>query len=255
MNNTAKALNNINNFFKENNRIALAFSGGTDSVFLLYKAVQCGADVTAYYVNSDFQPQFELNNAYKAVEQIGAKIKVINVDILSDENVKKNPTNRCYFCKNKIMTTILSEAKKDGYSVLIDGTNASDDVNDRPGMKVLSILNIKSPLRECGFTKEMIRSLSKEAGLFTWDMPAYACLATRIRTDEVITKEALEKIEHCENFMSSLGFSDFRIRVSQNNAKIQLKENQFPLYHELKDTIFIELNKHFNKVILDENPR
>ena len=241
----------LNQFFQENNRVALAFSGGVDSSYLLYAAIQAGADVTAYYVKAAFQPQFELDDAIRLAEELKANMKILYVDVLSDEKVTSNPADRCYYCKQNIFNTILKAAAEDGYEVLLDGTNASDDAGDRPGMRALKELMVRSPLRECGLTKAEIRRLSKEAGLFTWNKPAYACLATRIPTGEVITKEKLEATEKAEGFMMDLGFSDFRVRQRNGEAKLQLKEEQLPLFVENRQSILNTLKQYYKEVVLD----
>ena len=241
----------LNQFFQENNRVALAFSGGVDSSYLLYAAIQAGADVTAYYVKAAFQPQFELDDAIRLAGELKANMKILYVDVLSDEKVTANPADRCYYCKQNIFNTILKAAAEDGYEVLLDGTNASDDAGDRPGMRALKELMVRSPLRECGLTKAEIRRLSKEAGLFTWNKPAYACLATRIPTGEVITKEKLEATEKSEGFMMDLGFSDFRIRQRNGEAKLQLKEEQLPLFVKNRQSILDTLKKYYKEVVLD----
>ena len=241
----------LNQFFQENNRVALAFSGGVDSSYLLYAAIQAGADVTAYYVKAAFQPQFELDDAIRLAEELKANMKILYVDVLSDEKVTANPADRCYYCKQRIFNTILKAAAEDGYEVLLDGTNASDDAGDRPGMRALKELMVRSPLRECGLTKAEIRRLSKEAGLFTWNKPAYACLATRIPTGEVITKEKLEATEKAEGFMMDLGFSDFRVRQRNGEAKLQLKEEQLPLFVENRQSILNTLKQYYKEVVLD----
>ena len=173
---------NLQDFFTENRSAALAFSGGVDSAYLLYAGLKYGCDLTAYYVKAEFQPQFELDDAMRLAEQLGARMKVIRVSVLGDEDVRANGPRRCYYCKRQIFSKIMEAAQADGYSLLLDGTNASDDADDRPGMQALMELSVRSPLRECGLTKAQIRDFSKEAGLFTWDKPAYACLATRIQT-------------------------------------------------------------------------
>lgn len=155
----------LNEFFKEHNKVALAFSGGVDSSYLLYAAIKSGAHVRAYYVNAAFQPQFELDDAMRLAKQLNADMKVLTADVLSNETVVKNPSDRCYHCKNVIFNMILAEAKKDGFTVLMDGTNASDAEDDRPGMRALRELCVYSPLRICGLTKTEIRRRSKEAGL------------------------------------------------------------------------------------------
>lgn len=241
----------LQQFFSEHPQVALAFSGGVDSAYLLYVACQAGADVRAYYVKTAFQPEFEYEDACLLAQQLGADLRTLRLDVLSDEAVTANPANRCYFCKRRIFTAITEAAKADGYSVLLDGTNASDQVSDRPGMKALQELEVLSPLRLCGLTKTEIRRLSKEAGLFTHDKPAYACLATRIPTGTVITAEALERTEICEGFLMGLGFSGFRIRLAGKDAKLQMPEHQLPLLMEKREAVLAELKKYYSSVLLD----
>jgi uncharacterized protein len=241
----------LQKFFKENNKIAIAFSGGVDSSYLLYAAVKSGADVRAYYVKSAFQPQFELDDACSFAKNIGANIRVLNVDVLSNTQVTKNPADRCYYCKKTIFTKIQESALSDGYTVICDGTNASDDANDRPGMKALKELSVYSPLRECGLTKNEIRRLSKEAGLITWDKPAYACLATRIPTGTEITANKLAKTEAAENYLFSLGFTDFRVRMLGDAAKLQFPENQLEKVLAERTAIVTELKKYYSSILLD----
>lgn len=241
----------LKNFFEENSRVALAFSGGVDSAYLLYAAIENKAEVKAYYVKSAFQPDFEFKDAMRLAKKLGADIEVINVDVLSDENVRTNPSNRCYYCKKCIFETIKNAALKDGFKVLIDGTNASDKVEDRPGMKALSELEVKSPLRICNLTKSDVRNLSREAGLFTWDKPSYACLATRIKTGEEITEEKLKATEICEDYLFSLGFTDFRIRRVGDDALIQVSKEDIKNVVVLKDEINKVLKKYYKNVHLD----
>lgn len=241
----------LEQFFQQNNRVALAFSGGVDSAYLLYAALQSGADVKAYYVKSAFQPQFELDDARRLATQLGAKMEILQVDILCHKQIAANPADRCYHCKKVIFETIAAAAAKDGYSLLLDGTNASDEASDRPGMRALAELSVRSPLRECGLTKGQIRCLSKEAGLFTWDKPAYACLATRIASGELITAEKLSRTESAEKFLSSLGFVDFRIRSRDDGAKIQLTAMDWNRMTEMRETVFKELKRYYQEVTLD----
>lgn len=241
----------LKNFFNENPRVALAFSGGVDSAFLLWAAKDAGADVTAYYVKSAFQPEFELRDAKRLCEELSARMTVIELDVLGDNAITVNPADRCYHCKKRIFTAIVDAARADGYEVLIDGTNASDDAADRPGIRALRELSVRSPLRECGITKAEVRSLSRKAGLFTWDKPAYACLATRIPTGEIITAEKLQKTERAEEFLESLGFRDFRVRLVDGSAKLQLREDQLPLLLEKRNDIIARLAPDYSSVMLD----
>lgn len=241
----------LKKFFRENPKVALAFSGGVDSSYLLYAAIEAGADVKAYYAKSDFQPEFEFEDAKRLAADLGADMEVKYLDLLADPVIVSNPQDRCYTCKKYIMGAIVRRAAKDGYDLIIDGTNASDDLGDRPGVKALRELGIRSPLLEAGLTKDEIRRLSKEAGLFTWDKPAYACLATRILTGEEITYKKLKDVEACEAFMMDMGFSDFRVRVRGKDALIQIKEKDHTLYKENEEWITDELKNHFRKVKLD----
>ena len=241
----------LEQFFQENKRVAIAFSGGVDSAYLLYAAMQSGADVRAYFVKSAFQPQFELEDARTLASQLGANMEVLEVDVLCKEQITANPSDRCYHCKLVIFEAIAEAAAKDGYSLLIDGTNASDDAADRPGMKALTELSVRSPLRECDLTKDEIRGLSKEAGLFTWNKPAYACLATRIPAGEEITAGKLQRTEAAENFLTSQGFVDFRVRSKEDTAKIQVTAQDWPKIMTIRETVFTELKRYYKEVTLD----
>ena len=241
----------LNDFFSENPRLALAFSGGVDSAYLLYAATAAGADVTAYYVHSAFQPAFELRDAQRLAQELGAKMRVLKLDVLSDDAITTNPPERCYHCKKRIFTAIVQAAREDGYDLLIDGTNASDDAADRPGIRALRELAVRSPLRECGITKAQVREKSREAKLFTWDKPAYACLATRIPTGETITAEKLQKTEQAEEYLKSLGFVDFRVRLMGESAKLQVREEQIGLLIEKRNEILTGLKPLYSGVLLD----
>ena len=242
---------NLQDFFTQHPKLALAFSGGVDSAYLLYASLQAGCDVRAYYVKSPFQPQFELEDAKKLADLLNASLTILELDVLEDPSITANPSNRCYFCKKKILTAIRETAKKDGYFVLMDGNNASDDADDRPGMKAVFELEVRSPLRECGITKAEVRRLSKEAGLFTWNKPAYACLATRIPTGDAITLEKLTATEISEQFLSSLGFYDFRIRLLGSAAKIQVREEQLEKLLLHRKEILEKLKPYYSAVTVD----
>lgn len=245
----------LNEFFTEHNKIALAFSGGADSSYLLYAAVASGADVQPYYVKSQFQPEFEHEDARKLAAELSVTLREISVDVLRFDEVTANPANRCYYCKKRIMGAIRAAAGADGYDTIIDGTNASDDGGDRPGMRVLKEENILSPLRMCGITKAELRRFSHEAGLFTCDKPAYACLATRVPTGEKITAEKLAAVEQSEAYLFSLGFTDFRVRLRDGGALLQFTEKQHKRAENELETIKAELSKHFAVIKLDPKAR
>ena len=245
----------LNEFFQEHSKVALAFSGGVDSAFLLYSAIQAGAKVTAYYVKSAFQPEFELEDARKLACQLGAEMKMIPVDILCDSRVAQNSKDRCYYCKQNIFSEIQKAASSDGYTEIIDGTNASDDCEDRPGMRALKEMKVLSPLRLCSLTKAQIRRQSQTAGLFTWNKPAYACLATRIPAGEPVTAEKLHRTEIAEEYLFSLGFQDFRVRSAGDTAKLQMRQEDLGRLMKYREQILSELKKYYRDVLLDLDVR
>jgi len=242
-------------FFEKHPSIALAFSGGVDSAYLLYAAKACGCDVRPYYVRSAFQPEFERQDALRLCAQLGVEMTEVKMDVLSIQGVRENPANRCYFCKAALFTRMIGQAAGDGYSTIIDGTNASDDASDRPGMKALSEMKVLSPLRECGLTKQDVREYSRQAGLFTWDKPAYACLATRIPTGREITDDLLKKIERAEDALFKMGFTDFRVRVFEGAARIQLPGGQMIRAIEMRSEIIGALEPCFPIVMMDLRDR
>ena len=244
---------NLETFFKQNNKIAIGFSGGVDSAYLLYAGKTMGADIQPYFIKTPFQPQFELDDAYQLCKQLGIDLKVISYDILQVEDVRKNPDNRCYYCKKELFTLLKQQAIQDGYTILIDGTNASDDMDERPGSKAIQELKVLSPLRMCNLSKSVIREKSKEAGLFTWDKPSYACLATRIQANQLITHENLKKVEQAENILHDLGYRDFRVRVYYGAARIQLSKKDWLRFK--KEEMLSLLKPIFDIVLLDLEER
>ena len=241
----------LEQFFQENPKCALGFSGGVDSAYLLYAGVKAGADIRPYFIKTAFQPAFELADAQKLAEGLGVEVTVLELDALADPRVAANPADRCYYCKQNLFRTLKERAIADGYPVLLDGTNASDEAGDRPGMRALAELSVRSPLRECGLTKAEIRARSREAGLFTWDKPAYACLATRVPTGETITAETLARVEGAEDALFRLGYTDFRVRVFHGAARLQLPRGQMERAVREAETIQAALKPYFTPILLD----
>jgi len=242
----------LQEFFRQNPRVAVAYSGGVDSSYLLYAAKTAGCDVHAYFIKSQFQPKFELEDAREFTDSLGITLTVAELDALSSPIVAQNPSDRCYHCKNVVFSRLWELCRADGFDVLCDGTNADDDETDRPGMRALRELGVRSPLRECGVAKSDVRRLSREAGLFTHDKPSYACLATRVPTGTAITAEVLQKVERAEQALFRLGFSDFRVRLlPPNGARLQLPEGQLPLALTQRAEITEALRPEFDCVVLD----
>ena len=245
----------LREFFAQYPRAALAYSGGADSSYLLYAGLKWAEKLGVYYVKSPFQPEFEYRDALRLASELGAAVTVLDADPLADPRVAENPANRCYYCKKTIMAAIKAAAKRDGFALVIDGTNASDDISDRPGYRALGEEGVLSPLRLCGITKERLRELSREAGLFTWDKPAYACLATRIPTGETITAEKLCRIERSEDALFQMGFTDFRVRTKEGAAKLQFIAAQHEAAAQRLDEIKTALAPYYSEVSLDPKPR
>lgn len=245
----------LKEFFHMHPEAALGFSGGVDSTYLLYAARRYGADVKPYFVKTKFQPRFEIEDALRIAQLLHVELTVLEYDIFQFPEVIANPQDRCYYCKQVLFHLLQDRAFKDGYALLMDGTNASDDAADRPGMRALKELSVRSPLKECGLTKNDIRRLSKEAGLDTWKKPAYACLATRIPVGEPITQELLYRVESAESVMTKLGFFDFRVRVFHGAARIQLLPNQMERAIKEREEILGLLRPYFQTVLLDLKAR
>lgn len=242
-------------YFSAHPRAALAFSGGVDSAYLLWAGKHCGCDLTAYYVHTAFQPEFEFRDARRLAEEVGVPMVVVEADILSVPLAAANGPDRCYHCKTALFTKLWEYARRDGHTLLLDGTNASDDAGDRPGMKALRELAVESPLRLCGLTKADVRAASREAGLFTWDKPAYACLATRVPAGTALTAEALSRVERAEDALFALGLTDFRVRLYGGAARIQIPEEQTPGLLARRAEVTAALSPLFDAVLLDLEPR
>ncbi len=245
----------LDRFFREHPRAAIALSGGVDSAYLLYAAVRAGADIKPYFIKTPFQPAFELEDARTAAAAAGTALRVVELDTLADGDIAANGPERCYHCKRALFGALKAAAEADGYGLVIDGTNADDDETDRPGMRALRELGVRSPLRECGLRKEDIRRLSKEAGLFTWNKPAYACLATRVQTGEPLTAELLGRVEAAEGELRSMGFTDLRVRVFHGAARIQLPAGELAAAIERRGELLEKLKPLFSGVMLDMEAR
>ena len=244
----------LQEFFAQHPETAVAFSGGVDSAWLLHEAARYARRCAAYFVNTPFQPAFELADARETARQIGAELRVLELDVLAAPEVAANPPDRCYHCKKRLFTAIADAAEADGYHVLLDGTNASDDASDRPGMRALRELRVLSPLRLCGVTKAQVRENAKAAGLGVWDKPSYACLATRVPAGEAIRLEALRRVERGEAALMEMGFADFRLRL-RDGGLLQVTASQRPMARARWGEIAQRLGADFPQLKLDDTPR
>lgn len=236
-------------------KVLIAFSGGVDSSTISTLANDVSDRVLAVTVNSQLITQEEIENAKKTANKLGIEWQVINLDILSNENFIENPPDRCYYCKKEIMNELLTIAKKEGLDLIIDGTNADDLEDHRPGHVALLELNIRSPLAEAGIRKNEIREIAKSRDLNVWNRPSLACLASRIPYGKKITEEKLKIIEKAEKVIKHKAHVKVvRVRCYEDLAKIEIGKNEMKniLSEETMDEITNYLKQlGFKYVTLD----
>lgn len=210
--------------------LAVAFSGGVDSSFLLKAAQEAlGENVLALTVDSLFVPRSEVSEAIDFCQQHGIRQQRMVADVLALPNVAENPADRCYYCKKALFERMKAAALACGISILAEGTNLDDEGDYRPGMRAIRELSVRSPLREAGLCKAEIRELSRRMGLESWDKPSMACLASRIAYGETLTAEKLHAVEQAEMLLRSFGIRQCRVRVHGTLARIELQPQDFCL--------------------------
>jgi len=222
--------------------VAVAFSSGVDSTFLLYAAVDAlGEAALAVTAVSYLFPVREKNESEDFCKKLGVKQIQLQVDELSVEGFAANPKDRCYICKKDLFSKIIDSAHSNGVDYVVEGSNLDDEGDYRPGLKAIAELQVKSPLREIGFTKAEIRALSKEFGLATADKPSFACLASRFPYGETISADKLVMVDKGEQLLLDEGFRQFRVRIHGDNlARIELlpEDMNRMLDEELRNRIY-----------------
>ena len=209
--------------------VAVAFSGGVDSTFLLKAAHDTlGERAIALTARSEVFPQRERTEAEAFCRGEGIRQIFLDENNLAIPGFKENPPDRCYICKKALFGKLLETARAEGFSCVAEGSNMDDLGDYRPGLKAIDELGIKSPLREAGFYKSEIRELSKAMGLPTWSKPSYACLASRFVYGETIDREKLRMVEAAEQFLIDRGFVQMRVRLHGTMARIEVPPADIP---------------------------
>ena len=208
--------------------VAVAYSSGVDSTFLLYAAKEAlGEKVLALTASSCSFPKRELEETKEFCSEQGIRQIIVESEELKIEGFSHNPKNRCYLCKKELFQKFRDVAEREGIVEIAEGSNLDDNGDYRPGLQAVAELKIKSPLREIGFSKEQIRILSKYLGLPTWKKPSYACLASRFPYGEEITEKKLGMVDKAEQLLLDLGFRQLRVRIHGDVARIELDPSEF----------------------------
>lgn len=236
-------------------RVAVAFSSGVDSTYLLKMAQKVlGENVIAVTASSCSFPKRELEEAKTFCRENGIRHIVVESEELDIDGFRQNPKNRCYLCKHELFEKIRSIAKENGIETVVEASNTDDDGDYRPGLVAVKELGIESPLRHVGLSKKEIREYSKELGLPTWNKQSFACLSSRFVYGETISEEKLAMVDQAEQLLLDMGFHQLRVRIHDKLARIEVHPSEFEkiMEEENRTKIFHELKQYgFTYVTLD----
>ncbi|GAF25749.1 ATP-utilizing enzymes of the PP-loop superfamily [Moorella thermoacetica Y72] len=214
--------------------ILVAYSGGVDSSLLLKVASTTPVKVLAVTAASPTYPQAEIEAATRLARELGVQHMVINTNEMDNPEFFANPPERCYHCKKELFATLQELAREHGLKAIVDGANADDRSDFRPGSQAAREYGVKSPLQEAGLTKDDIRQLARHLGLPNWDKPSMACLSSRIPYGQAITAEKLKQVAAAEDYLRQFGIKEIRVRHHGTIARIEVNPSAFALLIDSK---------------------
>jgi len=218
-----KALTKLRALIRSLESVVVAYSGGVDSTLVVALAKEeLGEKVLAVTIKSELYPQWQSDDAAKVAAELGVRHEIVRTSELEIDRFAENPPDRCYYCKRELFGHIGRIAEREGFAAVLDGANADDPHDHRPGLRAAAELGVRSPLKETGITKEMVREISRSLGLPTWSKPAFACLASRFPYGLRITRERLAMVAQAEEVLRSIGLKQYRVRHHDTIARIEV---------------------------------